>query len=966
MQTLRVPGFVTGLLIVLAPAWTWGADSAGVSFFEQKIRPVLIKECYSCHSAEGKQRGGLVLDSKMGLLEGGDTGPAIVPGKPAESLLIQALRNDGLSMPPKGQLPEAVIADFERWIEMGAPDPRDGKTVTAQSTIDIDKGRQFWSFQKLREHPVPAVQDTAWPFSDIDRFILAPLEAKGVRPAVDAEASTLLRRLYIDLIGLPPAPEEVAAFEKAAAQDRTTAIAEVVDRLLASPHFGERWGRHWLDLARYADSNGKDENFVFHEAFRYRDYVIRSFNNDKPIDRFFMEQIAGDLMPAATQEQRDEQLTGTGFLVIGPKVLADRDFKKRHLDVIDEQIDTTGRVFLGMTLGCARCHDHKFDPIPTTDYYALAGIFLSTRTLQGTMGNPVITGWVTRPLGADGEERLKAVANHKKQLAAIAAQIKKVQGDLKAFEDMATMRVPTQLVGITVDDNQAEKIGAWKASVYSRPYVGAGYIHDDKMNKGEKAVIFTPNLPGAGEYEVFISYTAGSGRSTNTPVTIQFAGGDKTVLVNQEVKPKLDGMFHSVGKYRFEAGSKGSVTISNKGTTGYVIVDAVRFVPVGELDGVAEREMGVPETVKNQIVATQAQLRQLEAEEKKMKANAPEPPAMVLAVRDEDQITNCPIYIRGNPHASGDEVPRGFLSVASAGPTPTIPAKHSGRLELAQWIASSDNPLTARVYVNRVWQHLLGEGIVRTVDNFGIQGERPTHPELLDELAWRFVQEGWSTKKLIRAIVLSRVYQLNSQPDVSARKLDPENKLFSHANRRRVEVEVLRDSILTVSGRLDRTLFGSSVAHLGERALDNSSKGGVDVEDFVRRGVYLPVIRNELPPILEVFDFADPDVATGKRDVTTASTQALYLMNSPFVLKQSQLAAQRLVDLSSDDNVRMRDLYLRALGRTPTVNEKEAILAYLSHQRQTQAPNAKINLDVAAWSGVCLAMFGSSEFRFIE
>jgi hypothetical protein len=938
---------------------------AGVQFFEQNIRPVLVKHCYECHAAGAKKiRGELRLDTRAGLLKGGTSGPAIVPGKPVGSLLLKALRNDEIAMPPKGKLPDDVIANFERWIRMGAPDPRDGQAAAAAAAPDLQAGRRFWAFQPLRRHDTPNVADASWPRGDIDRFILAALEARGLKPGRDADRTTLIRRVALDLIGLPPTPDEVAAFVNDPSPD---AFARVVDRLLASPHFGERWGRHWLDVARYADSNGKDENLTFHEAFRYRDYVIDSFNRDKPFDQFVMEQVAGDLLPAADPGQRDEHLTGTGFLVVGPKVLADRDFLKRKMDVVDEQIDTVGKTFLGLTLGCARCHDHKFDPIPTTDYYGLAGIFASTRTLDGIkLGNAVVSGWMLRPLGAGGDAAWSVHKEHQKKRTAVADVLKKARAELKLQEEQAGQRATARHKGIVVDDEAAAKlVGQWKRSTYCRPYVGVGYLTDDRTGKGEKLVVFTPKLPRAGAYDVQVAYTAASNRSANTPVTIRNAEGTTTVLVNQTERPELEGLFRSVGTYRFEAGTGGSVTIGNEGTTGYVIVDAVRFVPVGAPAKGEESGTEITDAVRKQIIDLQAKINRLEGEEKTLKAAAPPMPALVMAVKDEDKPGNVRVNIRGNPHNQGAEVlRRGLVTVAALGPEPAIPANQSGRLELAHWLVEPANPLTARVLANRVWQHLLGEGLVRTVDNFGSQGERPTHPELLDELARRFIEEGWFVKRLIRTIVLSRVYQLGSDPQPAAAKVDPENWLLWRAHRRRVEAEVLRDAILAVSGDLDRTMGGPVVAGLGERAIDNESRGGVPTEANHRRSVYLPVIRNDLPQFFEVFDFADPDVATGRRDATMVPTQALFLMNSPFVMGQARQAARRLLALPADDAGRLAHLYQLALGRAPTEGETRLALRFLAGYRQAlgQTPDP----DVDAWAAVSQVMFGCTEFRFID
>jgi len=966
MRSLSWRGPLACFSFVLIAHAAPAADHGDIQFFEQKIRPVLVKECYSCHSDEAKKsKGGLKLDTRAGLLKGGTGGPSIVPGKPNDSILIRALKHDELEMPPKGKLADDVIADFERWIKMGAPDPRGDGTATTRPAIDIEKARKFWSFQPPRHFAPTQVTDKDWARSDIDRFILGPLEAKGLKPAKDADRPALLRRTSIALTGLPPSLKELDEF---VADKDPKAFEKVVDRLLASPAFGERWGRHWLDVARYADSNGKDENLTFHESFRYRDYVIKAFNDDKPYNRFVMEQLAGDLMPSSSQAQKDELLTATGFLIVGPKVLADRDQLKRKMDVVDEQLDTIGKTFMGLTIGCARCHDHKFDPIPTADYYSLAGILASTRTLDSfKVGNPIVSGWMVRPLGADGEARLNAMKEHQKKLQALTAQINKVKAELKGHEDKATMRVPGKLLGITVDDKEAKLVGMWKASTFSRPYVGDGYIHDDKLGKGEKSATFTPKLPKAGDYEVLISYTPAKGRATNVPVTIKCADGDKTVVVNQEEAPKIDNLFRSLGKFRFAAGTEGSVVISNKDTTGYVIVDAVRFIPAGTLEKDPEMmAMGVPTEVKQKIADAQKKMQELLDEEKALKSKAPAAPALVMAARDDDKIANQKIAIRGNPHTLGTEAPRGFLSVVVPTEKLSIPTKQSGRLELAQWITEPSHPLTARVMVNRTWKHLFGEGLVRSVDNFGTQGEKPTHPELLDELSMRFMEDGWSVKKLIRAIVLSHAYQVSVSNDAALVKADPENKLLGRANRRRIEAEVIRDSVLIVADRLDRTMGGSAVATLGERAIDNESKGGLNTDANLRRSVYLPVLRNELPQIFEVFDFADPDVTTGRRDATTVATQALFLMNSPFVLDNAKHAATQLLAQKTDDTGRLNDLYRRAFGRAPTEKETQIALKFLGDFRTSLSSKPKVDPDTEAWAAVCMAVFGSTEFRFVE
>ena len=937
---------------------------AALFLFESKIRPVLVRECYSCHSAETQKgpKANLRVDTREGLIQGGDSGAAVIPGKPMESLLLKALRgDDGVAlMPPKGKLPDTIISDFEEWIRLGAPDPRDSTaTPPSRGLIDWNQARQFWSFQPLRPLERPLTP------ADVDAWIAAPLHERQLPTAPEADRATLLRRLYLDLIGLPPSPEEIAAFE----QDETPdAYEKVVDRLLSSPHFGERWGRHWLDLARYADSNGKDENLTYHEAYLYRDYVIRSFNQDKPYSRFIVEQLAGDLLPASHPDERDELLIATGFLVLGPKVLAERDKVKLRMDVVDEQIDTIGKVFFGLALGCARCHDHKFDPIPTSDYYALAGILRSTRTIEGIKrNNNAVSGWIVRPLGPSGEEQWAEYRKHQEKLKQVQRELQKARQQLSEAEQKAQMRSPQALAGVTVDDTQARRVGMWKESTFTKPYVGSGYIHDDRSGKGEKEVVFVAELPRAGEYEVLIAYTPGSNRATNVPVVVHHQKGETKFQIDQTRRPAIDGLFHSLGVFTFDRTA--GVTIRNTGTDGYVIADAVRFVPSGELAQLSPQEMGIPPEVKRHVEQAREQVRKWEAEEAALKKATPPAPRMAMAVRDEDQIEDCRINIRGNPHQLGEVVPRGVLRLFPQAAPSQMPKHQSGRRELAEWIAAQ--PLTARVAVNRIWAHLLGQGIVRTVDDFGTQGERPSHPELLEALAAEFVRSGGSHKHMIRLLVLTRTYRRSVHAPESLVRADPENRLFGRANRRRLEAEVLRDAMLSVSGELDLRGGGPVVSHLGEVAVDNNSRSQhLDTDPIRTRSVYLPIIRNELPPILEVFDFADPDVPVGHRDATTVSTQALFLMNSALVNRQARLTASRLMAEVESNEKRLERLFLRAYGRKPTTRETQLTQDFLrAFTRQLQAlPSERQPKDIQleAWTAVCLSVFASLEFRYLE
>ncbi len=816
------------------------ATPSGIEFFEKRIRPELVKHCYKCHSADAKNvKGGLLLDTRAGILNGGESGPAVVPKKPDESLLVDALRHESFKMPPSGKLPDAIIADFEKWIAMGAPDPRLGKASSAASKITFNTARSHWSFQPLSETTPPAVQQTDWPRDAIDRFILARLETNGLKPVADAGRRVLLRRAYFDLTGLPPTPEEVAAFVKDASSD---AFAKQLDQLLASPHFGERWGRYWLDLARYAESNGRDRNVIFPHAWRYRDYVIQSFNDDKPYDKFVQEQIAGDLLPAADSEQRDEQFVATGFLTLGPKVLGIDNKELFRMDLIDEQIDVTSRVFLGLTVSCARCHDHKFDPIPTSEYYGLAGIFGSTQTMYGpaTKGNQFGFDMPLQPIGKDAD-KLHAPA----------------QAFLKAVAEQTTVR----------------------------------------------------NKARSDRYRVV---------------------RNKAALENKKKKTK----------------------------------DAQK---IAEIDKQIE-------PLAAEIAEWDEKIKQLDEELKTLESMPPQFPDYCMAVCEAEKPADEKVRIRGEHNKYGPVSPRGFLTIASGGSSPRISDANSGRLQLAQWLTSPGNPLTARVAVNRLWQHLFGRGLVRSVNNFGAMGDRPTHPQLLDNLAIRFQTDGWSIKRMIRRIMLSRTYQLGSDHDPASYAADADNRLLWRMNFRRLDVEALRDAILAVSGRLDaKPPVGSVVSSFTEPEFNQTVKLSPAQLESNHRSVYLPLARNWLPEMFNAFDFADPNIVIGQRDERTMPSQALYLMNSSFVIEQSGHAARRLLSADGlDDAGRIGLAYRLFLSRPATDRERERVMGYLkevlsqNHESQNDKANGVQDVKLAAWASVCQTLFGSAEFRYLE
>ena len=897
-------------------------DPKWIEFYERKIRPLFAEHCGKCHSADAaankKLKGGLRLDSRDGVLTGGDSGPALVPHKPADSLLVKALKYDGeVKMPPAGKLPDAAVADVEAWIKMGAPGlPAGG--AKKQVGMSVEDGRKFWAYK-----PVVS-RDPTGSAASIDSFIRAKLAENGLKPSPPADKATLARRLYFDLIGLPPTPEQIDAFVNSKELD---AYEKLVDKLLASPQFGERWGRHWLDVARYADSVTL-RGFVYKQAWRYRDYVIDSFNRDVPFDRFIREQLAGDLLPAARPADRARQLVATTFLQLGNTNLEEQDKKQLRMDVVDEQLDVITKGFLAQTVSCARCHDHKFDPIPTKDYYALAGILRNVKAME----HANVSAWVEVPLpvAADEEERLK---RHEAAVTALEAKIQAAKGPATTAKGVLAVQ---DLPGVVVDDAAATKVGEWQHSTHSGTYIGDGYCHDQADRKGEKTLTFHPDAVPPGRYEVRLAYSPGASRSAAVPVSVFSADGEKTAPVDMKKAPPIDGRFVSLGEFRFEKDGQCHVIISNEGTIGHVTADAVVFVPLDK------QEAGKPTGAKAAPDAVKA----MEAELKKLQETGPKRPK-AMGVTEEAKIEDAKVHIRGSVHTQTEVAPRGFLQVATVGPMPKLPATQSGRKELADWIASESNPLTARVFVNRAWHWLFGAGLVRTVDNFGTTGETPSHPELLDHLAATFTADGWSVKKLVRRIMLSETYKQSAAGDVKA---DPDNRLFGRANRRRLDAECIRDAVLIVGGQLDPTAGGP--AFPDSLAADYGYKA-----DPPRRSVYLPQFRNALPEMLEAFDAADPSTVTGKRNTSTVAPQALFFLNHPFPREQAKHAAARLLgEKLKDDDARLARAYRMTLGREPTAGERAAAVKFLV------AGDDK----TAVWADVFQALFATPEFRILD
>jgi len=937
------------------------ADPADLEFFERRVRPLLATHCLECHAADTESSGGLLLDSRAGWERGGASGPAIVPGKPDESLLVRAVSWDDpdLQMPPKSRLSAADQATLAEWIRRGAADPREAVAAAARrsTAMSLEDGRRFWSYRPLADATAPAVKNAAWPRTDVDRFVLAGLESAGIAPAADADPAALARRLSYALTGLPPTVEQLERFVAESVENRAAAAERFSEELLSSTAFAERWAGHWLDITRFAESSGGGRSLLLPDAWRFRDAVIDAFRENRPLDRLIREHVAGDLLPADRHEDRTRQLVATGFLSLGPTNYEEQDKQRLRFDVIDEQIDTIGRAFLGQTLGCARCHDHKFDPVSQRDYYALAGIFASTRTLSSYTEN--VTGWVTARLPLDeAEERRFSAAET--ELAADQARLKAAKNELAELKDAASglasktnQPIPlSEVGGIAIDDTQATVNGAWKHSTYSPHYFGAGYLHDDRAGKGEKTITFTPRLPASGRYEVRFAYVADKNRSSAVPVNIFHAMGDVTVHVDQTQPPDVEGRFVSLGTFGFEQDGDAYVIVSTEGTEGYVTADLVQFLPVDADDRKRETGAEAARGLRQEIAGLEARVREL----KKTVEARP----VTMAVREEDEVGDTQIRVRGEVHKKGASVPRGFPAVLATAERP-LPGERSGRLELAEWLVADDNPLAARVMANRIWAWLFGQGLVRTVDNFGTTGEPPTHPELLDHLARRLQEHGWDVRALIRELIRSRSWQLA----VVVEPRDPDNRLLSHAHRRRLDAEELRDTMLVVSGGLDTAVGGPNIEGVRIESREGGDASAIEFQyrfQDTRRSLYTPAFRNNRLELFAAFDFADINASQGQRAVTTVATQALYLMNHPFVVEQSRQAARRCLESApaDADDRRLARAYLATLARPPHAAERQACL----HLLAAAGPDATARSE--AWSMIFQSLFGCIDFRYLD
>ena len=929
-----------------------GVDAKKVAFFEKKIRPILVENCYECHSEKAKKvKANLFLDTRAGWMQGGDSGTVIVPKKLGQSLLFKAIsyENNDLRMPPDGKLSKEAIKNLQKWILEGAIDPRENemgmeKKQNPISLKDLADVRDYWAFKPVQSEPIPKVKMVGWAQDSIDYFVLANLESKKLTPSRYADKHTLLRRIYFDLIGLPPSPNQINDF----ISDRSSnAFPKVVDELLGSERFGERWGRHWLDVARYADTIGGGRNNPFPNASRYRDYVVKSFNKDKPFDRFIIEQIAGDLMPSKSKLEYNEYLTGTGFLALGPHNYELQDKELLRMEVVDEQLSAVGRAFMGITMGCARCHDHPFDPIPTKEYYSMAGILRSTNSL--VPGN--VASFHERVLqddfGTQRKEHVRVLASLEERLQEAILAVRLLGGKKISLIRKKRNLDPLYLDGIVVDDSDAKLTGKWISSTHTNGFVGKRYLHDDNKGKGTKSITFSANIPRKGEYDVQVSYAVGLNRSNRTPVTIMHADGEQKVLLDQTKAPQILGAFKSVGRFNFDRREREVVQITTEGTRRVVIADAIRLVPVMKVPSTDKTaKKSTADSKKNNMVKFQIKNAEIRVEELKnliVEHNKKAPPKAqkALSVREQKAAGDWHVHLRGGIRNLGPLVPRGFLVVATpqhTSPFPQIPEGSSGRLELAHWVSSPQNPLTARVFVNRAWRHLFGRGIVSSTDNFGKMGSRPTHPELLDYLAQFFIDNKWSTKRLIRKIVLSKTYQMSSYANEKTLKEDPENQLFSRQNRRRLEAEAIRDAMLLASGQIT---FENSKANQN-------------------RSLFQKIDRNKIPEIFAVFDYPNPGLVSGNRNTSTVPTQALFMMNSDFVMRQAVLTVQNIFGRKSVDVERkIKLVFLSCLGREPNYDEKKLVYSYLD-----QSLNGETG--TKAMEGLVHSLFACLDFRYLN
>jgi hypothetical protein len=902
-----------------------------VEFFESRVRPILADRCLKCHGPT-KQSSGLRLDSREAVLKGGESGPAVIPAKPDDSLLIKAVSHthEELKMPPTGKLADPALAALRQWVNMGLPWAAQPSKVTNSSpaTAPGPDPSNHWAFQPVRRMPPPAVKDRTWARTQVDPFVLANLEAAGIEPSPRADRRTLIRRATIDLLGIPPTADETAAFEADAAPD---AYARLVDRLLASPRYGERWGRHWLDVARYADTKGyvfaQDRRYPF--AYTYRDYVIAAFNGDLSYDRFIVEQLAADQLPRGDDRRG---LAAMGFLTVGRRFLLDQN------EIIDDRIDTVCRGLLGLTVTCARCHDHKFDPIPSEDYYSLYGVFASSVEPAEL---PIVFRRGGGEVSADFDRQV-AVARKKRE-AYLAERRDEFMSDVKA-------RL-SQYLKAANDLNFEERSGRLDERALAAKLNSPRLRGVIRLWNGHLARPAPPSDPVLAPWRVFSALPADQFAARATEILAKLTGA--TGALPQSVHPLVAravlgrpprSMAEVVARYaelfaQLETRQKDQAAASRAHPAptdpGWESLEQALFGPEGPL-GVSIEGM------RKLLDQTQrVRLSEFDSEISRIEGTHPGAPARAMVLVDAPHPVDPHVFIRGNPGRPGPAVPRRFLRVL-AGPDRAPFGKGSGRLDLARAIADVTNPLTARVLVNRVWQWHFGKALVTTPSDFGFRSDTPSHPELLDDLAALFMASGWSIKALHRQIMLSSTYQQSSLQRPAPLERDPENRLLWRFNRQRLDFEAMRDSLLAVSGALDSRIGGPP-------------RVGAEPASATCRTIYGFIDRQNLDGVYRTFDFAVPDATSPRRFVTTVPQQALFFMNSPFLHQQAQRIAALIAPEARAGSSReapglaterIRGLYRRVLGRLPEPGELALAAAFIDQE------TAKSSGDLAAWKQV--------------
>ena len=985
--------FAAIAVLFAATRGAWAADAAApsaeqVEFFEKQVRPVLVNRCQACHGAK-KQEAGLRLDSREAILAGIDGSPVMTPGDPDKSRLVQVVRYDGdVQMPPEGKLPENELASLTTWIKIGAPWPRKGEPEASASGLasanaasknrGVDAPRSpaemfsearksHWAYQPVTLPPLPAVQNAAWCATPVDAFILHELEAQGLAPSPKADRRTLLRRASFDLTGLPPSAAEIEAFQR---DDLPDAWPRAVDRLLSSVQYGERWARHWLDVARYADTKGyvftQERRYPF--SYTYRDYVIRAFNEDVPYDRFLKEQLAADQLPLGDDKRA---LAAMGFLTVG------RRFMFNTHDIIDDRIDVVSRGLMGMTVGCARCHDHKFDPIPTADYYSLYGVFASSV-------EPEELPLVEEPKPSPEYDGFVQELNKRKQAAEDFAQTKhrELEHEIRSLSAEYLLQVVQPAPGNNEIRSSSGKVELRRPIIdrWRRRVERKGESQDPVFAPWHELASAEPAAFGAkaAELATRLQAAADPAKPINALVKEAFIKQPPASMVDvaklygsllaeiekQWVAASLkEGRAPSpVQPASLKEGRAPSPVQPGGGARPSAGAAAAASPPAEKLPDAAAEELRqvlygpqspavLDHDFARRLFARDVRdhLTKLEKEVDAFQVNSPAAPPRAMVLGDAPQPTDPHIFIRGNPARAGAKTPRQFLGVLS--PAERKPfANGSGRLELAEAIASRDNPLTARVLVNRVWLYHFGAALVRTPSDFGTRTDPPTHPALLDWLAANFMDQGWSLKKLHRTILLSSAYQQTSDERPEGFAADPENRLLWRMNRQRLEFEEIRDAYLAVSGKLDLAVGGRPV-DLWQAPFT------------ARRTVYGYIDRQDLPGVFRVFDFANPDVSNDQRPKTTVPQQALFAMNAPFVLEQvHQLTARPEIAGEADPAKRVAALYRVVLARSPEPAEIELALKFIRTPPAAGQPASKLS----AWEQYAQVLLSTNEFVFVD